>query len=91
MARLFQVLDTPVAQRQAKIDEDISCFPYVNGEPEANGHAALSPYLFDAGGLSDPHLVVREEREPINGMGRLISGSQPIDDGEYIFNAEERA
>ena len=23
-------------------------------------------------------------------MGRLVSGSQPIDDGEYIFNAEER-
>ena len=51
----------------------------------------MSPYLFDAGGLSDPHLVVREERAPINGMGRLISGSQPIDDGNYIFNAEERA
>ena len=66
-------------------------YPDINGEPEESRHAALSPYLFDAGGLSDPHLVVREESAPINGMGRLISGSQPIDDGEYIFNAEERA
>ena len=63
----------------------------VNGEPEESRHAALSSYLFDAGGLSDPHLVVREESAPINGMDRLISGSQPIDDREYIFNAEERA
>ena len=66
-------------------------YPDINGEPEESRHAVLSPYLFDAGGLSDPHLMVREEGAPINGMGRLISGSQPIDDGEYIVNAEERA
>ena len=66
-------------------------YPDINGEPEESRHAALSPYMFDAGGLSDPHLVVSEESAPINGMGRLVSGSQPIDDGEYIFNAEERA
>ena len=66
-------------------------YPDVNGDPEESHHAALSPYLLDASGLSDPHLEVREESAPINGMGRLISGSQPIDDSEYIFNAEERA
>ena len=66
-------------------------YPDINGDPEESLHAALSPYLFDAGGLSDPHLVVREASKPINGMKRLVSGSQPIDNGEYIFNAEERA
>ena len=65
-------------------------YPDANGGPEETLHAILSPYLFDAGRLSDPHLVVWEESSPINGMGRLISGSQPIDDGEYIFNANER-
>ena len=66
-------------------------YPDINGEPEESGHAALSPYLFDAGGLSDPHLVVREESGPINGMGRLIIGSKPIDGGNYIFDESERA
>ena len=66
-------------------------YPNINGEPEESRHAALSPYLFDAGGLSDPHLVVREESVTINGMGRLIIGSKPIDAGNYIFTAEERA
>ncbi len=66
-------------------------YPDINGDPEESHHAALSPYLFDAAGLADPHLTVREESRPINGTGRLLSGSQPIDDGEYIFNAEERA
>ena len=75
----------------ARPEKRLFSYPDINGEPEESRHAALSPYLFDAGGLSDPHLVVREESAPINGMGRLISGSQPIDDGEYIFNTEERA
>ncbi|MCY4258911.1 MAG: hypothetical protein OXC91_01425, partial [Rhodobacteraceae bacterium] len=52
--------------------------------------ATLSPYLFDAGGLSEPHRVVRKESAPINGMGRLIIGSKPIDGGRYIFDAAER-
>ena len=66
-------------------------YPDINGEPEESTHAVLSPYLFDAGGLSDPHMVVREEGSPINGMGRLIIGSKPIDGGHYIFDEEERA
>ena len=49
------------------------------------------PYLFGAGGLADPRLTVREESRPLNGMGKLIIGSKPIDGGHYIFGAEERA
>ena len=74
----------------ARAEKRLFSYPDINGEPEESPHAALSPYLFDATGLSDPHLVVREEGAPINGMKRLISGSKPIDGGEYIFSAEER-
>ena len=78
-------------QRDAtRSEKRLFSYPDINGEPEESIHEVLSPYLFDAGGLSDPHLVVREESAPINRMSKLISGSQPIDDGEYIFNAEER-
>ncbi len=31
LARLFEVLDTPVADRQKKLDETLATFPYVNG------------------------------------------------------------
>ncbi|SAY38324.1 DNA methyltransferase [Candidatus Synechococcus spongiarum] len=65
-------------------------YPDINSEPEESRHQVLSPYLFDAGGLSDPHLVVQEESAPINGMSRLIIGSKPIDGGNYIFDAAER-
>ncbi len=66
-------------------------YPDINGEPEESRHAALSPYLFDAGGLSDPHLVVREESAPINIMGKLITGTQPLEDGNLTFSSEGKA
>ena len=60
-------------------------------EPLESSHAAISPYLFDGSGLANPHMVVREEARPINGFGRLITGSKPIDNGNYIFNMEQRS
>ena len=48
-------------------------------------------YLVDAAGMDDPHVTVRKERNPINGMGRLVIGSKPIDGGHYIFNTDQRA
>ncbi|MCY3554961.1 MAG: class I SAM-dependent DNA methyltransferase [Gemmatimonadetes bacterium] len=65
-------------------------YPDINGDPEETQHGMLSPYLFDAGGLVNPHLMVREESRPVNGMPQLIVGSQPIDNGNYIFGDDER-
>ena len=66
-------------------------YPNLSGEPEESLHAALSPYLLDAGGLANPYITVREESQPINGMRKLIIGSKPIDGGNYIFDAEQRS
>ena len=41
-------------------------------------------------GTSQSHLVVHGEGRPINGLSQLIIGSKPIDNGLYIFDAEER-
>ena len=52
-------------------------------------HRVLSPYLFDASRLKDPHLVVKEVSAPLNGMPRIVIGSKPIDGGYYIYSREE--
>ena len=78
-------------REDARPEKRLFSYSDLDGDPEETRHPALSPYLFDAGGLRDPHLVVREESRPINGLAKLITGSQPIDDGHYIFTAEERA
>jgi len=62
----------------------------VQGEPLESRHAVITPYLLDGGGLTTPHIVVREESRPINRMRRLIIGSKPIDNGHYIFDVKQR-
>ncbi|MEX1258956.1 MAG: DNA methyltransferase [Gemmatimonadota bacterium] len=75
--------DAPVQRRLFSYDD-------VNGDPHESVHAGLTAYLTDTAGLRNPHLVVREESRPINGMPRLLTGTQPIDEGQYIFTDEER-
>lgn len=62
----------------------------IKGDPTETQHKVLSPYLIDASGLANHHLVVREESRPINGLSKLIIGSKPIDGGHLIFSTEER-
>ena len=48
-------------------------YPDINGEPEESRHAVLSPYLFDAGGLSDPHSSYRRKARRSTGWGDSLS------------------
>ena len=66
-------------------------YPDIKGEPGETRHSMITPYLVDGGALTNPHLVVREESRPINGMRRLLTGSKPIDNGHYIFTAKKRS
>jgi hypothetical protein len=79
--------------RREAVPAERRLFSYdgVKGDPVETRHAALSPYLFDASGLKDPHTVVREAARPINGLPRIVIGSKPIDGGHYIFSRAERA
>lgn len=75
----------------ARAERRLFSYARVNGEPVETTYRAISPYLFDASGLANPHLVVREVAQPINGMSKLITGSKPIDDGQYIVDSNELA
>ena len=81
---LAKAADAPGERRLYSYDD-------LNGTPHESRHDALSAYLFDAGGLADAHVVVRETARPINGLPKLIIGSKPIDGGHYIFTGDERA
>ena len=78
-------------RQHVRPEKRLFSYPDVNGQPEESRHATLSPYLIDAGSLTNPHLTVRNAGRPLNGLNRLIIGSKPIDKGLYIFNAQERA
>ena len=78
------------AADHAPRDRRLFAYEDINGEPLEGRHAVITPYLFDGGSLANPHIVVREEGRPTNGLVQLLTGSQPIDGGHYIFNVEER-
>jgi N-6 DNA Methylase len=62
----------------------------IKGDPTESRHAALTPYLFDAGTVVNRHLVVEETSRPLSDVPQLVIGSKPIDEGHYIFSREER-
>ena len=75
--------DTPIVKR-------FFHYSNINGEPEEIRCKVISPYLFDAERLNNPYLVVRKERHPINGLPRLKTGVQMIDNGILTFTEEEK-
>jgi len=62
----------------------------LKGEAVQTTHKKLSPYLIDAGSLNNPHLVIKEESRSLMDYPPLTIGSQPIDDGNYIFTDEQK-
>ncbi|MCW5723619.1 MAG: class I SAM-dependent DNA methyltransferase [Maricaulaceae bacterium] len=61
----------------------------IKGEPHESRHAALSPYLIDASGLADRHIVIERRSTPICDVPVVRFGSQPIDGGHLIFEFDE--
>jgi hypothetical protein len=78
--------------RRAQEPENKRLFSYsdIRKDPTESSHLAITPYLFDAGTVNNRHLVVNEESRPLCIVPRLLTGCQPIDDGNYIFDADQR-
>ncbi len=66
-------------------------FSYENikSEPEETQHKWLSPYLFDASGLKNRHLVVEDQSTAITPRPRMFNGPKATDGGHYIFREGE--
>ena len=57
----------------------------IRGEPHAVPAKNISPYLVDAG-----NVVLPRRSHPICEVPEIGIGNKPIDDGNYLFSAEER-
>ena len=90
MAHVHVVIIGLAKREDAPRQKRLFSYETPKSDPQQSQHTVLSPYLFDAGGLTDPRTVVKETAHPLNGLPALLSGSQPIDDGNYIFNADQR-
>ena len=65
-------------------------YPDIKGDPVESQHAALTAYLFDAKGVANRHLVVRDIRQPLCDVTPMRMGSKIVDNGIYLFDPTER-
>jgi len=72
-------------------DKRLFSYDDISGDPVESTHASLTAYLFDAGQVTNRHLVVEERSRPLCDVPQLVIGSKPIDGGLFIFSAAERA
>ncbi len=91
MAHVHVVIIGLAKRSDAPREKRLFSYDDPKSDPQESKHAALSSYLFDAGGLADSRVVVKESAQALNELPKLIIGSKPIDGGHYIFNADERA
>ena len=78
-------------QENMQMEKRLFSYPDINGEPEETRHKALSPYLFDAGALDAPHLIVKDLSQPLSPRAIMQRGVQPTDGGHFIFSEQERS
>ena len=65
-------------------------YPDIKGDPVESQHGALTAYLFDARGVTNRHLVANRESSSLTVAPRICVGTKPVDNGLYIFDADER-
>ncbi len=75
---------------EAPKEKRLFSYDDVDGDAVESAHTALSPYLFDAGSLSNRHLVVERTRNSLGSRPSMCVGSKPVDDGKYIFSEDEK-
>ena len=90
MAHVHVVIIGLAKREAAAREKRLFSYETVASEPHESRHTALSPYLFDASGLTNPQIVVKKESQPINGFRRLKTGVQMIDNGILTFSEEEK-
>jgi hypothetical protein len=90
MAHVHVVVIGLTKRQQEPTTKRLFSYDDIKADPVESQHRALSPYLFDASQLANRHLVVEERNRALCDVPRMITGTQPIDDGQYIFTGEER-
>jgi hypothetical protein len=90
MAHVHCVVIGLTNRNRAPPEKRLFSYDEYDAEPTQSLHRALSPYLFDASRLANPHLVVTRTRQPSAGMPFIRVGSKPVDGGYFIMDGAER-
>ena len=77
-------------RQHARKTKRLFSYPDIKGDPTETRCKAISPYLFDASTLANPHIIVRDSTHPISPRPKMSNGPKSTDGGHYIFRGKER-
>ena len=72
MAHVHVVIIGLAKRDAAPREKRLFSYETLNGESHESHHSALSPYLFDASGLSDPRIVVKESSQSLEWASTFV-------------------
>ena len=90
MAHVHVVIIGLAKRSDAPREKRLFFYDTPKGAPHESRHASLSPYLFDAGGLADPRIVVQETTSPLNGLSAARMGTKPVVGPHYLFSDADK-
>jgi hypothetical protein len=90
VARVHTVIVGLDTSTRAPKERRLFSYATYTSDPTETRHSVLSPYLFDASGLANPHLTIPETPRPLNDFPHICIGTKPIDGGYLIFSEEEK-
>ena len=90
MAHVHVVIIGLAKRGDAPKEKRLFSYDAPKGDPQESQHTALSPYLFDAGGLADPRIVVQETTKPLNGLPAARMGTKPVVGAHYLFSDADK-
>ena len=91
VARVHTVIIGLDTAARAPKERRLFSYATYTSDPTETRHTVLSPYLFDASGLANPHLTIPEASRPLNDFPHICIGTKPIDGGYLIFTETEKA
>ena len=90
MAHVHVVIIGLAKRGDALKEKRLFSYDVPKGDPQESQHTALSPYLFDAGELADPRIVVQETASPLNGLPAARMGTKPVVGAHYLFSDADK-
>ena len=86
MAHVHVVIIGLAKQEDAPREKRLFSYDNPKGDPHESRHVSLSPYLFDAGELTDSRIVVQEATAPLNNLPAARMGTKPVVGAHYFFS-----
>ena len=86
MAHVHVVIIGMAKRGAAAREKRLFSYDAPKDEPHESRHVSLSPYLFDAGGLTDSRVTVWEANVPLNNLPAARMGTKPVVAAHYFFS-----